>query len=51
MDFIRTSLSCITVLELGLCAMFVGGMECTLAEFTDDAREGVVNKLEGRAAT
>lgn len=50
-DFICTSLSCITVLELGLCAMFVGGMECSLAESMDDAREGVVNKLEGRAAT
>lgn len=47
------SLSLITglVLELGLCTVFVGGIGCTLAEFMDDAKEGVVNKLEGRAAT
>lgn len=29
--------------------MFIGGMECTLAEFMDDTMEGVVNKLEGSA--
>lgn len=54
MNFTCSSLSCITVLvlELGLCTVFVGGMECTLVSlWMTPRKEWLISWRAGLAST